>query len=510
MTPKGGVGLLTATMALGVLMDGIDGSIVNVALPAVAHSFGTDTSVVSWVTIAYFLMMAGFMLPFGRIATAGHIRRVFLLGFALFTISSLACALSPTLIVLIASRVVQGVGAAAIAAVAPMICVKLLPEENLGRSLSIMTIGASMGFALGPALGGIIVEYLSWHWIFLINIPIGLVAIVIGHLSLPPEETGRVRVDLRGSVLLFAAVAAGVIALERLSYPEEHMVCVVGAAVTLVCLAAFVRESLRSDHPLIDVRLFRIRDMDLTLVSYTMINLVYMGVLYVLPFYMDMELGLSSLASGAILLVPSLVTLVLSVPIGNRSDRTGRRGFAIAASVMAVAYTVILYAIEPWMGLPPLIVAALIMGLNWGFCGGTSSGRILDSIPDESKGIGSSLMNFMAYIGSTVGTALFASLLTFGGGSGGVPIEDMTGDAFMSGMELAMVAGVVLSVVSVVTAFLVDERKRTRRTLRRPVVRDHGSPRPCMGRKRVTEGPVSICHPQGRHGLDGQARLPRS
>lgn len=459
MNAKGGVGLLTATMALGVLMDGLDGSIVNVALPAVAHSFGTDTSVVSWVTISYFLMMAGFMLPFGRIATGGHIRRIFLFGFAVFTVSSLACALSPTLEVLVASRLVQGVGAAAIAAVAPMICVKMLPQENLGRSLGIMTIGSSMGFALGPALGGVIVEYLSWHWIFIINIPIGIVAIAIGLLSLPPEERNHVRVDFAGSALLFVAVAAGVVALERMSYPDDSMVCIAGAIVCVVCLAAFAIESLRSAHPLIDVRLFRLRDMDLTLVSFTIINLVYMGALYILPFYMDLELHISSLASGGVLLIPSVVTLLISVPVGNRSDRTGRRGFAILASLMAVVYSVMLWWIDPSMGVVPLIVAAVVMGLNWGLCGGTSSGRILDSIPEESKGIGSSLMSFMTYIGSTVGTALFASLLTFGGGSGGVPVEQMTSEAFMSGMELAMLAGIALSVVSVVTAWAVNERK---------------------------------------------------
>lgn len=149
-----GTALITVTMVLGVLMDGIDGSIVNVALPAIAHGFGTDTSVVSWITISYFLLMAGFLLPFGRIASAGHIRKVFLFGFAVFTIGSVACALSPTLSALIASRVVQGLGAAAIAAVAPMICVKVLPPEHLGRSLGIMSVAASMGFALGPALGG--------------------------------------------------------------------------------------------------------------------------------------------------------------------------------------------------------------------------------------------------------------------------------------------------------------------------------------------------------------------
>lgn len=458
-----GVTLLIATMVLGVLMDGIDGSIVNVALPSIAHSFGTDTSVVSWVTIGYFLMLAGLLLPFGRIADAGHIRKVFLFGFIVFTVGSLFCALSPTLALLVVFRLVQGVGAAALAAVAPMICVKLLPPEHLGKSLGIMTVAASMGFAVGPALGGILVGYLSWHWIFLINIPIGLLAIVLGHLSLPVESKTEIHVDLKGSALLFAAVGFGVFALERISYPEERHLCIIAAVVTVVLLALFAVESLRSKRPLLDVRLFRIRDLDLTLLSYTIINLVYMGVLYILPFYMDLELGLSSVTSGIILLVPSLVSLVLSVPVGNYSDRHGRRMFAVLATIFQVVYCVMLYVITPDMGIAPLIPIALVMGLVWGLCGAASSGRIVDSLEEKDKAIGSSLMNFMVYVGGTIGTALFASLLTAGSNSGGVPIEDLTTEAFMSGMTYAMVWGIVISVVSVVAAWAVNEKKRAAR-----------------------------------------------
>ena len=444
---KGGAALLIATMILGVLMDGIDGSIVNVALPSIAHGFGTDTSVVSWVTISYFLMLAGLLLPFGRIADAGHIRKVFLLGFVVFTAGSLACALSPSLSLLIVSRIVQGVGAAALAAVAPMICVKLLPPEHLGRSLGIMSVAAALGFALGPALGGFLVGMLSWHWIFLINIPIGVLGVILGHMSLPREETTEVSVDIKGTILLFAAVGFGVIALERVSYPDERLFCIVCALLTVVMLALFVR-------------LFRIRDLDLTLLSYTLINLVYMGVLYILPFYMDLELGLTSIQSGVILFLPSVVSLILNIPVGNYSDKHGRRTFAVIATVFGIVYSVIMYVIEPEMGLTPLIAVALCMGLVWGFCGAASSGRIVDSLEQKDKAIGSSMMTFFLYVGSTVGTALFASLLTSGAGAGGIPIEELTSEAFMSGSSYAMIWAIALSVISLVAAWAVDERKR--------------------------------------------------
>lgn len=451
--------LIIITMVFGVLMDGIDGSIVNVALPSIADSFGTDTSVVSWVTISYFLMLAGLLLPFGKIADAGHIRKVFLSGFAVFTIGSLACALSPTLAVLVASRILQGIGAAALAAVAPMICVKLLSAKHLGKSLGIMTVAAALGFAIGPALGGLLVGLLSWHWIFLINLPLGIAAIAIGHVALPKEEKTSFFVDRKGTALLFLAIAFGVYAIERMSYAEERTACILAGSVAIVMLILFVVESLCASDPLLDVRVFKIRDLDLTLISYMIINLVYMGVLYILPFYMEIELGLSSLACGGILLLPSLISLSLSIPAGNYTDRHGRRLFAVIASFLGIVYTAMLYAIDPDMGIVPMIVISVVIGLMWGLCGAASSGRIVDSLPDEQKAIGSSLMNFIVYIGSTIGTALFASLLTTGSGSAGVAIEDLSPEAFMEGMVVAMLCGVLLSVVSFVTAFAVKEKR---------------------------------------------------
>ena len=128
--------------------------------------------------------------------------------------------------------------------------------------------------------------------------------------------------------------------------------------------------------------------------------------------------------------------------------------------MFGIAYSAVLYVIEPEMGVVPLVVVALGMGLVWGFCGAASSGRIVDSLEPKDKAIGSSLMTFFIYIGSTVGTALFASLLTSGAGAGGVPIEDLTSEAFMSGMSFAMLWAVILSAVSMVAAYAVDERKR--------------------------------------------------
>src|SRR5512145_3226440 len=180
--------LLLGAVALGVVMDGIDGSIVNVALPTMAVHFDTDTGTIAWVIITYLLMMAGLLLVFGKLAERGLAKKLFLAGFVIFTIASATCGIAPTLDILLAARLVQGLGAAMIAAVAPLLCIRYLPKEMLGTALGVIAATASIGFAAGPAIGGILTQYLSWHWIFLVNIPIGIVGILFAARVIPGDE----------------------------------------------------------------------------------------------------------------------------------------------------------------------------------------------------------------------------------------------------------------------------------------------------------------------------------
>jgi MFS family permease len=177
--------LLLIAATIGMLLDGLDGSIVNVVLPQISGSFGIDTGTVSWVVINYLLMMAGLILVFGKVAERGLLRKIFLGGLLIFTLGSAACGLSPDFEILLASRIFQGIGAAMIAAAAPLLCVTYLQKNMLGMSLGAMTMASSIGFAAGPAIGGFLTHYLSWHWVFLINIPIGLLALPFAHHVIP-------------------------------------------------------------------------------------------------------------------------------------------------------------------------------------------------------------------------------------------------------------------------------------------------------------------------------------
>ena len=454
--------LILVAMGLAVFMDGVDGSIVNVALPTIADYFHIDASTASWVTILYFMMMAGLLLTFGRMADVGHLKRVFIMGFALFTAGSLACGITPSFEVLLVSRTVQGIGAAMMGATAPMMIVKFLPPRNLALGMGVLTLACSGGFAVGPAIGGIITDVLGWHWIFLINVPIGVFAILFSLKVIPDDvHTGeRANYDLRGTALLFVSIVSGVYALEGMSHPESRMECIVTGSVCILFLVLFVMNSRRTEKPLLNLEMFRNWKVISLLTSFTLVNLTYMGILYLIPFYMTLVLGLSSSMCGLLLFMPPLITLVLALPVGRLCDLYGRRPFAIGSAISMLAYSIILALMRPDMGYVILLPIGVLMGLNWGLFGASATSRVIEILPDEDKAMGSSMMNFFIYMGSTVGTALFAAFFSIVGKTGGTPIDMLDVDVFMAGFTPAMVLACVLSVICVVTAWIVKERRQ--------------------------------------------------
>ena len=324
----------------------------------------------------------------------------------------------------------------------------------MGFAFACVTIGYSVGAALGPSVGGFLVEYLSWHWIFLINIPIGVVLIVLIHLLMTdraPEE--KAHVDWFGGALLFVTITALLMVFEFL---EELPICLSSIALFAVMLALFVRHERRSPAPLLNISMFRSARFDMTIAVYFLINVVYLGALYVLPFFMSICMGLSSSESGMLLLIPAAITLVFGLPIGRWSDRTGRRWFSVASGLLTALMCILLML--PGADTMPVMICALVAGgLTWAFCGGPVMSRVVETVSGESREMGSTMTNEAGYLGSTVGTVLFAVLFAAVSGTSGVDISSLSPDVFAIGMTGVMVVGAVLAAVSAILSFAVRD-----------------------------------------------------
>lgn len=458
--------LLLGAVSLGVVMDGVDGSIVNVALPTMAAYFDTDTGTIAWVIITYLLMMAGLMLVFGKFADRGLAKKIFLLGFAIFTLASLACGVSPTLDILLAARLAQGTGAAMIAAVAPLLCVRHLPPGMLAMALGVLAATSSIGFAIGPAIGGVLTQYSSWHWIFLINIPIGIAGILFAARVIPSDkpEENPAPFDYPGGVLLFMAMALCTFVLEE-GLERGFSDPLITGCITLGFFSAvlFVLRELTTKSPLINIRIFLSGSFSAVLVAFLLMNVVFMGIIYLLPFYLTTMMGYDPATTGLCLLVPPAVIALLSIPFGKWSDRSGRRAFAVAACGVMILYSLLFAFLVPESGILPLLFGLVLIGISVGIFAGPAASRVIESAPSGEEGTGSSLMVTTIYFGAVLGTAIFAAIFTLTTMQSGVivPFTGLDEPAFLSGFHLTVAAGVVLAVLALLLSAVVPDRKKT-------------------------------------------------
>ena len=198
-TYQTGFTLLIISISLATFMSALDGTIVNIALPTISSAFDISTSMVSWVSTVYLLVMAGCVLIFGKISDVIGFKKVFLSGFLIFTVGSFGCGFLPDFVhsfpTLIGSRAFQAVGGAMITAIGPAMVTAYLPMEQKGKAMAIVLTFAGLGTAIGPTIGGLLTQFLSWNWIFFINVPVGIVAILLGAKVIPAmkahERTGE-------------------------------------------------------------------------------------------------------------------------------------------------------------------------------------------------------------------------------------------------------------------------------------------------------------------------------
>jgi EmrB/QacA subfamily drug resistance transporter len=459
--------LLLSAVALGVVMDGIDGSIVNVALPVMAAYFDTDTGTIGWVIVTYLLMMAGLLLVFGRLADRGITKKLFLVGIVVFTIGSAACGIAPTLDILLAARLIQGAGAAMISAVTPLLCIRYLPPEMLATALGVIAATSSIGFAAGPAIGGILTQHLSWHWIFLVNIPIGIVVIFFAARVIPADEPEdrTVSFDHAGAVTLFGTMVFCTFVLEEVAARGlTDPLILACSALFLLCSGLFVTCELTTPEPFVNIRIFSKWQFTAVLAAYLLVNVIFMGILYLLPFYLTREMHFDLLTSGLCLLIPPAVIALTSIPFGHWSDRTGRRVFAVTACVLVIIYSAVFAYLSPGSGIVPLLAGLILMGASFGIAAGPAASRIIEYAPGGEAGTGSSLMVTAIYFGGVLGTAIYAMVFTFATAdtAGGiVAFADLDSATFLSGFHITMAAGLVLSVIPLVLSAVVpDEIKK--------------------------------------------------
>ncbi len=234
-------------------------------------------------------------------------------------------------------------------------------------------------------------------------------------------------------------------------------------ALCLLCSAVFVLRELTTPEPFLNIRIFKKWQFSSVILAYLLMNVIFMGILYLLPFYLTLEMHFDLATSGLYLLIPPAVIAFFSIPFGQWSDRYGRRAFAVAACGLVVIYSAIFVILIPESGIVPLLAGLILMGASFGIAAGPASSRIIENSPNGEETTGSSLMVTAIYFGGVLGTAIYAMLFTFATATadGIVAFADLDSATFLSGFHITMAAGLVLSVLPLLLSAIVPDERTT-------------------------------------------------
>lgn len=452
---------------MGVFMATLDASIVNISLPTLMKALNTNFATVSWVVLAYVLVVTSLMLGAARLGDMVDKKKLYMLGLVIFTIASLLCGLAPTVGWLIAFRALQGVGAVFTQSLGAAIITEVFPPSERGRALGLVGTTVSTGIAIGPPLGGLLIGLAGWQSIFLVNVPVGIIALFVVSRFVPPSTVrpGQ-RFDATGGIVLFltlAAYALGMTLAQDRGFGSPIAVGLLAAAAAGLVVFLMVQRRVR--QPMIDLSLFRNVLFGLSLLMGFLVFVVMSGN-YILPFYLQLVKGFSTQEIG-LMLMATPILMGLTAPLaGSLSDKFGSRGISLVGLLVIVIGCLSVSTLGPDTTAAGFILRMLPFGLGLGLFQSPNNSAIMGSAPRDRLGVASGLMSLSRTLGSTTGVplmgALFASLvLAFAGLPPGTDATTAPPAALIAGVNgtYRLAAFVILASASVASIALWIDRK---------------------------------------------------
>ncbi|SDV49148.1 MFS transporter [Chitinasiproducens palmae] len=409
--------LAAAALILGTMIAVLDGSIVNVALPVISHQLGVAPADAVWVASAYLVAGAMTLLAFAALGEVIGYARVYVAGLIVFTLTSLACALSTTLSMLVAMRLLQGLGGAAAMSLGPALYRHVFPTRLLGSALGINALTVASATAAGPALGGFLLEALSWPWLFAINVPLGTAACWLAHRSLPRITPKHSRLDLPS--VLYSAVAMGalVVGVDSLSQNDASAhhgpSTVVLLVIALLAGIIFVRRQRRTATPLLPLDIFSSPRFSLAALT-SLCSFTAQGTAYIaLPFLFQGAMGFTALQSAA-LFTPWPLAIVIAAPLAGRlADRYDPAMLSTAGLAVLSLGLGLLALLDIHASALDIGWRAFVCGLGFGFFQSPNNRELLSSAPRTRSATASGVLATARTFGQSLGAALVGIVLAW-------------------------------------------------------------------------------------------------
>jgi EmrB/QacA subfamily drug resistance transporter len=444
-------------LCLGDLMIVLDTTIVNVALPSIRTDLGFSEASLAWVVNAYVLTFGGFLLLGGRLGDLFGHRRLFLIGITLFTAASLACGIATSQEFLVGARAVQGIGGAIVAAVALSLIMTLFTEpSDRAKAMGVIGFVAAGGGSVGVLLGGVLTDVLNWHWVFLVNLPVGVTVFVLC-LTLLPAGRGlatAARLDVAGAVTVTSSLMIAVYAIvngNEKGWTSGQTLGLLAVAAALMGLFLAIESRVR--EPLVPLRLFRLRNVATANVVGVLWSAAMFAWFFLSALYLQLVLGYSSLEVGLAFLPATLIMASFSLGLSARLVmRFGIRG-PVAIGMLLVGIGLALFARAPVDGnfVVDVLPSMVILGLGVGMAMNPVLLAAMSDVEPAESGLASGLVNTSFMMGGALGLAVLASIAASrADGSSGSGDDHLA--ALTSGYHTAFIVGAVFALVAAVLA----------------------------------------------------------
>ncbi len=452
--------MILGAVMTGVIMGPIDASIVNVVLPSISRYFNTDYSVAQWVPTIYLLAICSFILVYGRLGDMLGYKKIFLTGLAFFVGASLLCGLSTSIWMLIVFRAIQGLTVAMQMALGLAIVTAAFPPNERGKAIGIYSTAIALGLMLGPVLGGIIAQYLSWRFVFFINVPIAVISLAWGSRVIPrtKRKLGQ-HLDIWGAVLAFVFLFSILLYANRgKNWGWLSSWCIALLVIAVVFGWLFFRAERKSQQPMLHLSIFKNRRFSFACVSSLVNFMALYTVVFLTPWYLSDALYQQVFSVGLVMIAFPLVTFFVGPLSGSLSDHIGFRGLAFAGMTIHAAGVVLLSRLDATAGSLDVGWRLAVCGLGAGMFQSPVNSAVMGSAPQQFRGIASSILAVMRNTGMAFGIAVAGAIVynlapfTTTGHAG--PFTGHNLNAFLRGLHWAYLAGAGLSLLSAFTALL--------------------------------------------------------
>ncbi|OYR17410.1 MFS transporter [Brucella grignonensis] len=413
--PKPRIYWAWATLMVGLTLAVIDGTIANVALPTIAADFSAGPAASIWIVNGYQLAIVITLLPLAALGEIYGYRRVYLIGVSLFTLASIACVFSRSLEALTIARVIQGFGAAGLMSVNTALLRYTVPQAKFGTAIGLNALFVAVSSTIGPTLAGIILHSLSWPWLFVINIPLGVLAVAMGLKSLPDNERSSRRFDYLSAVLSALALGLLVTVIDSAGNGVDAGWLLLQAAACVFAATWLIRRSLRTSDPLLPLDLLRIPVFSLSLCTSIMSFLAQMMAFISLPFLFQSVYGFTPIEVG-FLIMPWPIALAIIAPLsGKLSDKYSPATLGLVGLIIFATGLALVGLLPEQPTIQDICWRMAICGIGFGFFQAPNNRMIITSAPRARSGAASGMLGTARLMGQSLGAAFVAFLLAHWG-----------------------------------------------------------------------------------------------